>query len=66
MLLRWGNRNRTGIKAAKCNVNYLILATISTSLRDDYDWPRHEGLIAAQPEESPGKLWGFHTNVCTK
>ena len=63
MLSRWGNHQSTGIQAIRVKMGSLVLAPVSPSLNEDYDWPRMADIIAAQPTSLAKSKWRFQENV---
>lgn len=63
MLSRWANHERTEIQASRVRLQSLMLAPISPSLSESYEWPRPKDIIKCQPRNRPGKGWELRNSV---
>lgn len=65
MLSRWANHEFGGLDASKISAKSALLAPISPSLDEAFEWPSPAELINVQPASSPGPEWTLQNCVWT-
>ena len=57
MLSRWANREQMKMQATNIGVQKIMMAPISPSFSENFQWPKPAEFISSQPSKSPGPSW---------